>query len=57
VFALDGGQVVIVGLFPEGENEAPFAVVGGTGTYANALGDGIWTNTEEKDDFVIHLAA
>ena len=57
VFTLEGGQIMIEGVFPEGASEAAFAVVGGTGIYANAQGDGTWTNHRRKDDFVIHLIA
>lgn len=57
VFSLEGGQIMIEGILPEGASEAAFAVVGGTGIYANAQGDGIWTNNKRKDDFVIHLIA
>lgn len=55
VFSLEGGQIMIEGLFPERASEAPFAVVGGTENYADAQGDGVWTNGKKKDDFVIQL--
>jgi hypothetical protein len=52
---LDGGNLTIGGLDPHGSGVSAFAVLGGTGAYADASGEATLTDTDEGTEFVIDL--
>lgn len=55
LWKLEGGQITFRYLETNGENFR-FAVTGGTGIYANAVGDGTITKFKKHADWVITLA-
>jgi hypothetical protein len=57
VLELQGGQLVLRGLDPRGPGVASFAVLGGTGSYQNARGQGTFTDSREETDMVIELTS
>lgn len=55
---LEGGQLILKGLDPAGSpSEGRFAITGGTGIYANAQGDGTWTDLKNETRYLIQLTA
>jgi hypothetical protein len=55
VIDLADGDLVLRGLDPRGPGVYELAVLGGTGTYANASGEATFTDTDEATDMVITL--
>jgi hypothetical protein len=53
---LAGGDLTIEGLDPHGPGTYTFAVLGGTGTYAGAIGQAMLTDTATATDMVIDLS-
>lgn len=52
---LAGGDLTIAGRDPRGPGVSAFAVLGGTGAYADASGEATLTDTDEGTEFVIDL--
>jgi hypothetical protein len=55
VLRLAEGDLTIEGLDPHGPGVATFAVLGGTGAYAGAVGEATLTDTDAGTDFMIDL--
>ena len=55
VLDLAEGDLVLEGLDPRGPGVYEVAVLGGTGSYANASGDATFTDTDEATDMMIRL--
>lgn len=53
---LDEGHLIVEGWDPHGPGSYTFAVLGGTGTYANATGDATLVDRAAGTEFVIDLA-
>jgi hypothetical protein len=58
VLELADGDIVVKGLDPRGPSTTDFAVLGGTGAYAGAIGDATFTDTDDggRTDMVIRLS-
>ena len=56
LLSLRDGQITLEGRDPAGPGDSAFAVTGGTGSYRNARGEAIFTDTSSQTEMVIHLS-